>query len=85
MEIMKRWLFNILAALSLLVFMATVALWVRTYWYSDQLTKSWNVNDKYYLLMPYWAFCLLELVLPARWLFRRLRSRQSANQNFQEH
>src|SRR5450759_233461 len=32
---MRRWIFKILAVLSLLSFMATVALWVRSYWTCD--------------------------------------------------
>ncbi len=34
---MMRWCFNILAAFSLLLLVATVGLWVRSYWVSDRL------------------------------------------------
>lgn len=34
---MKRWIFNIFAGLSLLLCMATVVLWIRSYWYTDKL------------------------------------------------
>ncbi len=36
---MRRWCFNILAALSLLLLVATAALWVRSYWVSDRLVR----------------------------------------------
>jgi hypothetical protein len=34
----RLWVFNALAILSLLLFAATVALWIRTYWRDDQIT-----------------------------------------------
>ena len=34
---MRRWFFNILAVFSLLLLVAAVALWVRSYWVSDFL------------------------------------------------
>jgi hypothetical protein len=37
---MRRRLLNLLALLSLLVFVAVVALWVRSYWFVDTLTSS---------------------------------------------
>jgi len=45
---MKRWLFNITAVLSLLLMLATVGLWVRSYWVSDYwgiTTRSLYSND----------------------------------------
>ncbi len=40
---MRRWCFNILAAVTLLVCVATVGLWVRSYWVSDWLL--WHSSD----------------------------------------
>ena len=38
-----RWTLNILAGLSLLIFVATVVLWVRSYWRGDYLVRgSWR-------------------------------------------
>ncbi len=41
---MKRRLLNILSALSLLLCVGTVALWVRSYWVSDTLTSYSNLR-----------------------------------------
>jgi hypothetical protein len=37
---MRRWLFNIVAAVSLLLLLATAGLWVRSYWYEDGLYRA---------------------------------------------
>jgi hypothetical protein len=38
----RRWLFNLAAAMSLLLCAVTVALWVRSYWYLDSLQRAPN-------------------------------------------
>jgi hypothetical protein len=38
---MKRWFFKALAALSLLICIATASMWVRSYWYADILRAYW--------------------------------------------
>lgn len=37
---MRRWLFNLLALLSLLVCIASLALWARSYWFRDEIALS---------------------------------------------
>src|SRR5690242_6266147 len=39
-QCMKRRIFNLLAALSLLLCAATVVVWVRSYWINDVVTRS---------------------------------------------
>jgi hypothetical protein len=45
---MKRRLFNMLAAISLLLLIATVALWVRSQWVVDEISRDtdWNASSK---------------------------------------
>ena len=42
---LRRRLFNLVAAVSLVLCVATVALWVRSYWRSDLVKRSrWDYN-----------------------------------------
>jgi len=41
MKRLRRWLFNGLAAVSLLLFVATAAVWVRSHWVTDVFTYAW--------------------------------------------
>ena len=137
MAAMKRWRLDIFAAVSLLLVVGTLGMWVRSYWYEDELSAAALVVDShrgivtylweghsakpwswfsapssrgpryyfarnesslgvgvgriaicssgvgvsrtifvgYYLYLSYWAFCLLESLLPVAWLIHRLRSR----------
>ena len=47
---MRRWLLNILAALSLLVLTGVVMLWVRSYLICDWLTR-WDVGTTHYVVI----------------------------------
>jgi hypothetical protein len=67
---MKRRLLTILCALSLLLFVAVVVLWLRSYWRDDRLSRrSWRDNATRYLNIEVRTY-------PGRAYFACLRSRQ---------
>ena len=60
---MRRWLINIAAVLSVVLFVATVALWVRSYWITDTLYDTteriegeWYVRGSHQLFSNRGAF-----------------------------
>ena len=52
----RRWLLNISAGLSLLLMLAVVTLWVRSYLVSDWMTR-WDVHTEDYVVIGLWSEC----------------------------
>ena len=48
----KRWAFNVLNGLSLVLWVAAIGLWVRSYWVSDDVTREFATGQGYWS----WSF-----------------------------
>jgi hypothetical protein len=53
MKRFRRWLLYMIAAMSLLLCMASLALWARSYWYVDELTIDRPGSRMYYYFVSY--------------------------------